>query len=445
MATHNEPSAERAVDPTPQDSRARLRPTRWAAPAAVAVSLVGFWVYLAVLAVVGVRPHTSLTGLYYALLGCWLWALVWRRRARIGDPFRASRLAQVYAGATGLLFVWFVVDAGLRVHSSFSLRLAAQLVLWTAPTAVLFLAMARDELERALLAVAALGTAFAVLELAMTWRGSVGGRYSPLAHLDPISAAQYAAIALLALLSLRPSPRWTPAYVCAAMLLVFGALLPGSRGPVAGMILGAVATLLLQGGDARRRAALAAVLAATAVGGFAAASALGSSGHLTPAVFQSKPKSHPQQAPPKHREPAVSSDSVRTALLSQALHRARRRLLLGNGVGTLADESAVAKRIGLNGCCTYPHNEPVEALYSLGIGGLVLYVVAIASAIVAWLRLLRLAVVGRRGIAVVVFAVAFAIYAFVQSEVSGEIGEDVWIWASASLVFAAATVAGEPR
>src|SRR5256885_16263756 len=96
MATRNEPSAERAVDFTPQHSRARRAIGRWAAPAAVAVSLAGFWLYLAALAIVDVKPHTSLTAVYYALLGLWLWPLAWRRRARTLTRLRASRLTRVY-------------------------------------------------------------------------------------------------------------------------------------------------------------------------------------------------------------------------------------------------------------------------------------------------------------------------------------------------------------
>lgn len=433
-----EPSLTPATDP---NSSQRLQLVRtWFAPAVLAIALIGFWLYLGFLAVIGVAPRTALTGVYYTLLGCCLWPLVWRRRALLRARVEGSNVARVFAVAATLLFVWFAIDAVVAGRTTLAHRLAAQLVLWTAPAAALAAALTVKEVERLLRALACVGGTFAVLELAMLWRGSVGGRYSPLAHLDSISAAQYAAVALLAVLALDVrSGRAELLRAAVAVLLVFGVVVPGSRGPFVGVAL-AVALLLVTAPRSfglQARAATALLLAVATAGAFATAVGIGSSGHLTSGVpgvpGKHQPSPRPPHGKPEPTPPAASSDQVRIALLKQALRRSRTNLVLGNGVGTLADESAVAKRIGLAGCCTYPHNEPVEALYSLGVGGLVLYVIAIAAGAWMFAGLFRRAVAGGRTLRVS-FVLAFAVYAFVQSEVSGEIAEDIWIWVAAGLL-----------
>ena len=72
-------------------------------------------------------------------------------------------------------------------------------------------------------------------------------------------------------------------------------------------------------------------------------------------------------------------------------------------------------------------------MYSLGIVGLLAYVAFLGAAIVAlgavWLRW------GRRE-AALAFAAGIAVFAFVNTNVSGEIGSDVLLWSSAALALA---------
>ena len=60
----------------------------------VAYSLNGFFVYLAVLDAVDVRPRTALTAMYYGLLCVALLATAWRRRASQSPAcYRANALS----------------------------------------------------------------------------------------------------------------------------------------------------------------------------------------------------------------------------------------------------------------------------------------------------------------------------------------------------------------
>lgn len=418
------PSAS-VVEPTQQDSNsAFVTVGAWLAPVAVAVALIGFWVYLGALEILDVAPRTTLTAVYYALVGIVLWPLAWRRRATIAARLLSSTTSRVFTIATVSLFAWLCLDVAIAGRGDLGRRLAAEAVLLTVPAALVVLGMARYELDRLLLAIVAVGSAFALLELAMLWRGPVAGRYTPLIHLDPISAAQYAAIALVALAATRLRAAWA---VPLTLTLTLGAVLPGSRGPVAGAVIAVPVVLLLVRRAGRERAALAGAFAIATVASFAIAGAFGTSSHLV-----SIGGGGPDKGSVEPAGKPITSDAVRAALLRQALERSRDRLLTGNGVGTLADESAVAKRLRLDGCCTYPHNEAVEALYSFGIGGLLLYVAAITAAAVAYVRIgrgaFRLRVDGPAA-----FFLGFALYAFLQSQISGEIAEDVRIWVAAAL------------
>jgi hypothetical protein len=132
------------------------------------------------------------------------------------------------------------------------------------------------------------------------------------------------------------------------------------------------------------------------------------------------------------RDPAtapVSSIHIRLELMRSALSQSPNHLLEGNGVGMLRDETTEAKLIGAAGCCTFPHNETIEALYSFGVPGLVLYLVLLVAAFGAALT----RAYHSRGDVPSMFVLGFLIFAFVNSNLSGAIGSDAWLWAAGAM------------
>ena len=88
--------------------------------------------------------------------------------------------------------------------------------------------------------------------------------------------------------------------------------------------------------------------------------------------------------------------------------------------------------MGVTGQNVYPHNTLVEAAYSLGAIGLIAYLVFVGSALVALVSVVRRA--GRDP--VVAFALAIGVFAFVNTNVSGEIGSDALLWTTAAIAIA---------
>jgi hypothetical protein len=411
------------------------------APTLLAVALVGFWIYLAALGAVGVPPRTSITGVWYALLGAALVVVVWRRRSTLLRRCRV-RLVRFTAGVAVLFFVLYEARAVTSGTHALTVRSALLVALSCIPAAAAALALTSEERETFARAVAALGLAFAVLEFVFLYRGSVGGRYSPLAHLDPISAAQIPAIAFVALLTLRPPDSGRPplGYLLGIAMLSVDAILPGSRTPVAAGILAVIVVIAL---SRRYATSIAAATVATAVVSvvlaFAIASMIGTGGHFVADVPVVNHVIHPHASKPAPKgEQPISSEKIRSELIHEALHQARTRLLVGNGVGTLEDNGPEAHRLGLTGCCTFPHDTPVEALYSLGVPGALLYLVFLAGAATLWWLAARSA---RSPGAF--FAVGLVVYAFSAALVDGALS-DAFPWLAAALAAAVAADAREP-
>ena len=416
MATRSVHGPRIAAEST-DAARPAARRDRLAGPA-LAFSLSGFFVYLGALAAVGVEPRTTLTGAYYGLLGVALVALAWPGRDRVRARIEAGgATARVFLGCAGLLASWFLASAALLSDgTSLSRRLAALLLFWTIPSVLLALSLSRPQLERALWTLAALGlllVAIDVLALLFDRGGDLGDRFSPIPKLDPITAGQIPALGALALLCLAPrTGRAQAARLGAIFLLAAFTLIPGSRGPLAALAVGAAVVLVLAWRRTGLRVVVALVLGVAV--GWTIAGAVGTSSHLTSSQLESTAR--------------ISSSAIRRKLIEKALRAVPKRPLLGQGVGTLVDDTPEAHRMGIAGRRTYPHNGFVEALYSLGPIGLALYVAALGAVAVALVRLLR----DRRD-ALVEFVIAFVCFAFVGSNLSGELGADAWFWAAAGL------------
>ena len=414
-----------------RDSTSRLLP-----PAALALSLNGFFVYLGLLAVVGRAPRTSTTAAWYALMGlaCLAGAAL-RRRALLERVRSRARLVRVWLTGSALLAVCFLGSVAFVSEGRLSRVLAAQLLLWSLPAALLALSLERPDVSRFAAGAAALGSLFVVIEAGSALHAQLtAGRFTPIAHLDPISAAQYPALGAICLLVLRPeSRRGRLVWAVTLAALVAGTILPGSRGPIVELVLGAI-VVLAAGASRARLWAVAAIAAGIAIGA-AGTSAVGSSCYLTystpgtssdqgctPTTEATHPKGVVEPAPPP-----ISTSHIRREWWSSALHAIPNDPIVGHGVAMFVDNTPEAHRMGVAGTRTYPHNSPLESAYSLGAIGAALYAVFIVGALVALTRLVR-----RRDRAAVLAAGVW-VYAFASANLSGEIGADAVVWASSAL------------
>ena len=401
-------------------ARAALLGKRLAGPA-LAFSLNGFFVYLGVLDLAGVAPRTATTGVYYGGLGAVLTVLVWANRQTLVAHARAGgRVLAVFALAAGALAVWFELNAALVSEGSLSRRLAAQLLFWTVPTVLLALSLTRRQLEDALWAILALGLTFVAIDavaLAVDPHGDpLGDRFSPIAELDPITAAQVPALAAVACLALRPErASLRRGRLLALPVLVAFAVAPGSRGPLAALALAALAMLWLSWRTTGPR--VGAGLALGAVAGTLLAAGVGSTSHLTSGG-----------AADGGETGRISSLHIRQQLWSKSLRAVPDEPLVGNGVGALVDDTPEARRMGIAGRHTYPHNTFLEAAYSLGVPGLLLFVSAIAAGAWALVRVRRAG-----GGVLPDFTAALFLFALVNSNLTNALGTDVWLWTAAAV------------
>lgn len=392
-------------------------------------SLNGFFVYLGVLDLLDASPRRGLTGAYYLLLGSVITIVVWTQRAVLVERVRwGGRAALLFMASAASLLAWLGLSALLLSDGELSRRLGLQLVLWTVPTFLLALSLDRAQLRAALLTIVVLGLIFAFVDLIALLEVAISDRFSPIAELDPITAAQICALAAVALLPLggwhgrAGLPR-----LGAVSLLVACAFLPGSRGPVLALALAALAVCMLSWRATGPR--VVAALLVGAVAGALLAQAIGSARHFTSSFSGTSETGTGRPAP-------ISSTEIRRKLLGKALRAVPDRPLQGHGVGTLVDDTVEARRMGIAGRRTYPHNTFVEAVYSAGVPGLLLLVAALAAAAWGLLRLLR-----RRAEELAVFAVAFFAFAFVNANVSNELAADAWLWSACGIAIALAGAA----
>ena len=413
-----QPTAPAAVAPPHQRGRLDLLTA-----ALLALSLNGFFVYLGILDIVGVSPRAAITGPYYAALGAAMIVLAWRQRGRLRQRWRdGGRPVRMFVLATAALAVWFQANVLLLSEGTLSRRLAAQLLLWTLPTALLAFTLSRRQLEDALRGVVALAGAFLAIELLAVVGDVSGARFSPIDELDPITAAHIPALGAIAWLGLGGERARTWLGSLLVFALVAGAVLPGSRGPLVALVAGIAVVLALAWRPFGVR-----VVGAVALGlvvGSLVASQIGSVRHLVSDLPATQTASGPN-AP-------ISSLRIRQRLIEKAVREIPQKPLFGHGVGMLVDDTPEAHRMGIAGVRTYPHNNFVEAAYSLGILGLALFCASVAAAL--WAT----AVVVRRRAAhpLAPFAVAFFVFAFLNANVSGELAAYPWSWTAAALVLA---------
>ena len=397
----------------------------------VAFSLNGFFLYLAALDAVDVSPSTPLTGAYYGALGACLLAATWRRREILATRWRSRGLPLVTClAAAAVLATWFLLNTALLSDGALARRLAGLLILWTIPTALLALTLRARELPVVARALVALGLILVPIEvLAVTRAGNDVFRFTPIAELDVISAGLVPAVAAVAALSLRPeSTRGHVLLLGIVAVLTAAAVVPGSRGPVLALVVAAVALTFVR--PLRLHAAALAALAVGLALGSLVSSNVGSFGYLT-----SVPE-NPSTSAPVGRESSrapISTLSIRRQWIEDALRDAPDRPVFGHGVGMFEDRTPEARLMGVYGQRTYPHNTFVEALYSLGVFGLLAYTAFLASAAAALIAVWRRW--GRRE-AALAFAVGIAAFAFVNTNVSGEVGSDALLWTAAAVALA---------
>jgi len=379
----------------------------------LAFALNGFFVYLAALQVLGRAPRTATTGAWYGVVGLLCLAGAWLNRETLVRRLAArSRPAVTYVLAGAVLAGWFLLNVLLISHGGLSRTLAGVFVLLTLPAAVLALSIPREAIRDAALAIGVLGGAYVLIELGAIAHAPHATRFTPIAHLDPISAAQFPALGAIALLAL--TPRTTRAEVARAIavaVLCAGAVLPGSRGPVIALAAGLLVAVIVL----RPRAwwsVLPAIVAGLALG-YAGSTVVGSSDYLTNNLSGPNP---------------ISTWHIRKEWWTEAADAVPGAPVLGHGVAMLVDNTPEAKRMGVAGKRTYPHNSPLESVYSLGVLGAVPYLALLAAGIAALLML------GRRRVGPpLVFAAGVYTFAFVSANLSGEIGADTAFWAAGAL------------
>ena len=397
-----------AVGVIASHSTARLLP-----PWMLALSLNGFFVYLAGLQLVGEAPRTATTGAWYGLVGLLCLVGAWLNRSTLTRRLAArSRPATTYLAAGAALAAWFLLNVVLVSHGSLSRTLAGVFVLLTLPAAVLALSVPREAIRDAAIAIGALGGLFVLIELGAIAHAPHATRFSPIAHLDPISAAQFPALGAIALLALTPQTlRAEIGRAVAVALLCAGAVLPGSRGPVIALAAGLLVAVIVL----RPRAwwtVVPAIVAGMAIG-YAGSTVVGSSDYLTNNLSGPNP---------------ISTWHIRREWWTSAAEAVPSAPIVGHGVAMLIDNTPEAKRMGVAGKRTYPHNSPLESVYSLGAIGAVAYLTLLAAGISALVLLGR-----RRAGPPLVFAAGVYAFAFVSANLSGEIGADTAFWAAGAL------------
>jgi hypothetical protein len=389
--------------------------------AIVAVSWSGFWLYLGVLDLLGIETRSALTAAFDVAIALGLAVTIWLRRATLVRRLRASttiaRIWLVTALAFAALFAYGVLVTG---HGPLAHRLLGVFAISTIPTVIALAGFSLQDLRYLRAGLVVLGIAFLVINLVASRHGAQpGGRFSPIAHLDPISASLVSVIGCLAAFTYqahRGMERVAQAAVC--FLLAAGSMLNGARGPIVAL---SVAALVLVVRNRRLITVVAALAIATGI----------VSGSKLEAIVIG------QLVPARTNTQSASSFHIRHEWISSSLHQVRRRPILGNGIGTLVDETPEAKAMGVEGQLVYPHNDAVESVYSLGVVGGVLYAVLIGIPIVVlWRR--------RSGVdkSLGHFITAVFIFAFIESNFSGELGTDLMLWSVAAFTVVAFDQAG---
>jgi hypothetical protein len=391
--------------------------------AIIAVSWSGFWLYLGALDLLGVRTRTAYSVVAYALIAAGLTALIWARRSLLVERIRrSSPVGLVWLVTGSLLALTFAYGALITGHGPLAHRLLGVFVISTIPATVAVAALSRRDLAQVRTALVGIALVFTLINLIASRHGAPPGeRFSPIANLDPISASLISDIGCVAALTFHfGSARAIAAQASVCFALAASAMLNGSRGPVAALIVAVAFLLLIE----RRRATIA--LALSIALGIAAGSRveivlIGQPPALTSLVNEAHGPSKAQQ--PKTTSIPISSLHIRREWLDSAIHKFPEKPLFGHGIGTLVDNTPEAAAMGVKGELVYPHNDAVEALYSLGIvGGLLFALLVLLPAVSLWRNrtLLKLPLPK--------FVLVLFVFAFAECNFSGEIGTDAILW-----------------
>jgi O-antigen ligase len=419
----------------------RAAPGLW-----LAFALTGFFLYLGAIDLVGVEPNARITGPFYLVLAAGLLAVAWTRRELLRARARSStRLERTWAASALLLGAWFLVTATLRSEGDVARDATFLLVVFCLPSVLAVLALRAADLRWFAGGLVTAGLVFACVSAAALLRLDEGvARFSPIDELDPISAATIAVVGTLACLTLAPSSRqgrigqWL-----ALVALVAAAVLPGARGPLLALAVGALTIWLVARRDVLR---LASAVAVGALVGLVAAEIAGSTYYLgvdVPGIDAPAPTGPGftgSRLPPRLLEgEPISSTDTRRELLRDALRAIPDRPLLGHGVGMLRADSEDMRRLVAEGrideedTLTHPHSALVEAAYSLGLPGLALLLALVVTAAISLVRL----VTGRaRREPATLLAAGIATSVAVTANLSGELGMDAWLWVALALPIA---------
>ena len=393
-------------------------------PWALAISLNGFFLYLAGLDAIRRAPHSSTTGVWYGLVGSVCLVAAWLNRATLLERLRPRhRLTVAFAFAAAFEACWFVLNVLLVSHGPLARTLAGLLILWTVPSAVLALSLSSEQMEQAGARMALLAGVYLAIEVGvLAFRHGSVSRFSPIAYLDPISAAEFPALGALALLVLGPfRGRREVGRLAGIALLVAAAVLPGSRGPLLALVAGAALVLVLRS-PGWQLVPLAAVTVGLGLG-YAGTKAIGTGTYLTSAIpgASSPSTSSTAQTP--------STIHIREEWWRTALADIPDAPIVGHGVAMFVDDTPEARRMHVAGELTYPHNSPLESLYSLGLIGAVPYAVFLGTAIWALAALIRRRTVDRA----LTLTAGLYVLAFLNASSSGEIGADAALWVAGAV------------
>lgn len=139
------------------------------------------------------------------------------------------------------------------------------------------------------------------------------------------------------------------------------------------------------------------------------------------------------QWPGLPRQPApvmpISTVSMRWKWISDALTAFPDKPIFGHGISALPVQSGQTREPRRARGRVYPHNDLAEAAYSLGLLGLIPFVLLILLPAVAHFRMDR----GAMDRDVYLLTLGLFVFAFVESNFSGEIGADGLLWSSCAL------------
>jgi O-antigen ligase len=340
-----------------------------------------------------------------------------------GQAFAPRALLSVPVIATAVLGILLIVGVGSSAAPAYGSTKVQAFFALNAVSLVAGLIVGRSrrdfDLFRLLALIVGTVTAIAIVRglASGSLAASVGGRFAINQQANPIALGRAAAEAILigaSIVLVSGSPFRRLLALGAMPLIAVSFIAAGSRGPVLGLVVGAVALIgmTLRERTSRRRSVL---LAVAFVGGALL-------------VTQLVPNENIQR-----------SISVLTGS-GEGLSSNGRAQLWGTAQTAFTDHSLVG--IGTGGFAAlapldvYPHNLFLEVAAELGVLGLVALVAFLLSTMLAIVRANRLAPPGDRGDVALASALFFA--ALVNAQVSGDITTNDSLWLAAGLVLGVA-------